>query len=71
MERGERPLSAEAYLLGVLRAAASALENVENDLRLGVGTKALSRLEKDWQRGELPDERDLRLIRAALSERKA
>jgi hypothetical protein len=71
MARGERPLSAEAHLLGVLRAAAAALDNVEADLRLGVGTKTLSRLEKDWERGDLPNELDLRLIRAALSERKA
>jgi hypothetical protein len=71
MARGERPLSAEAHLLGVLRAAIAELENVEDDLRLGVGAKTLSRLEKNWQRGDLPDERDLRLIRAALSERNA
>jgi len=58
MERGERPITAEAYLLGVLQGATSKLEDVENDLRLAVGAKALARLEKDWQRGRLADERE-------------
>ena len=71
MTRGELPLSAEAHLLGVLFATTSALENVENDLRYDVSAKALSRLEKDWQRGDLPNELDLRRIRSALNERKA
>ena len=71
MERGERPVSVEAHLLGVLQAVISALENAEDDLRFAVSTKGLSRLEKDWQQGKRPDKLDLRRIRAAVSARKA
>ncbi len=70
MERGERVLSAEAHLLGALQAATAELENVENDLRLNAGAWALSRLERDWRRGVLPDE-ELRWVRSALSRRNA
>ncbi len=70
MASGERPLNAEAHLLGVLRAAVGQLDDVEADLRFGVATKSLVRLERDWERGELPGETDLRRIRAVLSERK-
>ena len=70
MERGERVLSAEAHLLGALQAATSELENVENDLRLNVSAWDRSRLERDWQRGVLPNE-ELRWIRSALSRRNA
>jgi hypothetical protein len=69
MAKGVRPLSAEAHLLGVLEEAIAGLENVENGLRLNLDAKALWQLEKDWQRGNLPAERDLRLIQAALSAR--
>src|SRR5687768_6241548 len=48
MAKGERPLSAEAHLLGVLQAAAAELEDVENDLRLNVSAWGLARLEKSW-----------------------
>jgi hypothetical protein len=71
MEKGVRAVSPEAHLLGVLQAATSQLESVEDDLRYAVSTKGLSRLEKDWQRGDLPDELDLRRIRAAVSARSA
>src|SRR6185295_7308005 len=47
MERGERPVSAEAHLLGVLEEAIGGLENVENDLRFTLSAKALWDLEKD------------------------
>jgi len=69
MERGERPVTAEAYLLGVLQAAASRLEDIENDLRLAARSKTLARLEKGWQRGNLAAE--LEWIRTALRTRKA
>lgn len=69
MERGERPVSAEAHLLGVLEEAIGGLENVENGLRFTLSAKALWDLEKDWQRGNLPNKRDLRLIRSASSRR--
>jgi hypothetical protein len=71
MAKGERPVSPEAHLLGVLQAAIVELENVEEDLRYAVSTKALSRLDKHWQRGDLPNELDLRRMRAALSARNA
>jgi hypothetical protein len=71
MEKGERPVSAEAHLLGVLQAATCELENAEDDLRYAVSTKALSRLETAWQRGDLPNALDLRRIRSALSARQA
>jgi len=71
MANGERPVSAEAHLLGILQAAIRELENAEDDLRYAVSTRALSRLQKDWQRGDLPDELDLRRMRAALSARSA
>ncbi len=67
VERGECPPSAEAYLLGVLQAAISELEDVEEDLRYAVAAKTLSRLERDWRRGALTNE--LPWIRSALSAR--
>ena len=66
MERGDRPVSAEAHLLGVLQEAIGELEEVEENLRFGVRAKTLSRLEGDWRRGKLPQECDLQWIRAAL-----
>jgi hypothetical protein len=71
MANGERPLSAEAHLLGILQAATAQLENVENDLRLNVSAWDLSRLERSWRRGELPDRQELQWIRSALNERNA
>jgi hypothetical protein len=71
MERGVRPVSAEAHLLGVLEEAIGGLENVENGLRFTLSAKALWDLEKDWQRGNLPNQRDLKLIRSAASRRNA
>jgi hypothetical protein len=71
MERGERPVTFEAHLLGALQAVIGGLENVEDELRIALARKTLSRLERDWQRLDLPNERDLRLIRAAVTDRKA
>ena len=69
MERGERPVGAEAYLLGVLQAASSDWEIVERGLRYAGAAKTLSRLERDRQRGALTNE--LPWIRSALNARNA
>jgi hypothetical protein len=71
MTKGARPLSAEAHLLGVLEEAIEGLEDLEGGLRLNLDAKTLWQLTKDWQRGSLPAQFDLRLIQRALSARKA
>jgi hypothetical protein len=70
MAAGNRPVSAEAHLLGALQAAIVDVENVEEDLRFAVSRDALRRLEEDWKRGRRPDSRDLRRLRSALDARR-
>jgi len=68
---GDRPVSAEAHLIGILQAAIVELENVEEDLRYAVLKDTLRRLEEDWKRGSRPSRLEIRCLQAALEARRA
>lgn len=71
MAEGERPVSAEAHLIGALQRARIDLEDLEEGLRYAVLKETRLRLDEDCNRGIRPSETELRRIRAGLEARGA
>lgn len=66
MAQGERAVTSEAHLIGVLEASICEVENLQWDLRYGVSKRGLRQLEKDWQQGKRPHAEVMQRIRMAL-----